>query len=94
MFSKITKLEERFEVELKTQLKRQLSAFNDHLSDQMSNLRQQLKRNYDNSLEEKLLEEKNHFQSELSNSFYRLQLLETLLKGLSFNCLLYINKIF
>ena len=79
----LTKLEEKFESELKTQLKRQLSAFNEHLDEQMSTLRHKLKRNYDNSVEEKLLEERNNFQSELSNSFYRLKFLEELIKGLS-----------
>ncbi|CAG2164279.1 unnamed protein product [Oppiella nova] len=78
---KLTKLEEKFESELKTQLKRQLSAFNEHLDEQMSTLRHQLKRNYDNSVEEKLLEERNNFQSELSNSFYRLKFLEELIKA-------------
>ncbi|CAG2102599.1 unnamed protein product [Medioppia subpectinata] len=78
---KINKLEEKFELELKTQLKRQLTAFNEHLDEQMSQLRHQLKRNYDNKVEENVLEERNRLQSELSNGFYRLKFLEELLKA-------------
>ncbi|XP_054167180.1 MICOS complex subunit MIC60-like [Oppia nitens] len=77
---KLAKLEEKFEIELNTQLKRQLAAYNDYLQDQLTILRQQLKRDNESKTEEKLLELRAQFQSELQNSFYRLRILEGLLK--------------
>lgn len=81
LFSQILKLKDQFEEDSKQQLKRQLAAFNDHLQDQLSTLRHELKRKYENSLEEKILLEKSRFQSELSDSFYRLNSIEAILKG-------------
>lgn len=77
---KISKLEENFEQELRKQSKRQLSIFNDHLQEQLSTLRHELKRKNQNIMEEKILNVKSELQSELSDSFYRLQRIETILK--------------
>jgi hypothetical protein len=81
LFSQILKLKDHFEEDSRLQLKRQLSAFNDHLQEQLSTLSHELKRKYQNSLEEKILLEKSRFQSELSDSFYKLNSIEAILKG-------------
>ena len=70
------------EEELRHHLKRQLAAHNDHLQEQLQLLAKELERKNQVVLEESLLSERLHYQSQLSDSINRLQTIESILKSI------------
>lgn len=67
--------------DLREQLKLQLAAYSDYLKEQLQLQRQELGREHDVILEERLLQEKIRYQTELASSIARLSEIERVLAG-------------
>ncbi|RWS30713.1 MICOS complex subunit MIC60-like protein [Leptotrombidium deliense] len=78
---KVNGLKEDLEVEIRTQLKRQVAAHLDHLREQLEVQRFDLERQFTMVMEEKLLDEKSHYASQLIENMVRLREIETVLKN-------------
>lgn len=80
-------MKDDLEGELRQQLKRQLAAHNDHLKDQLEVQHRELERLYQLTMEDKVLEERNRFKSDICASMSKLQVIEGILQRKPFSFL-------